>query len=533
MSRLPSEEFYQDLSDLSTGGIDIPISKEYNLDWVPDMGPTQRKAYFCKASEILIYGEKFSGKTYVGGGHKLIHHCVHNFNALAAIIVGSRGQAQDGGIWTKLITEILPEWEREMGLEFTEPKLDSQNRPEFWIRNKFNGWSKVKLVSLQYGEQIKSRFRGMEPSYVFADEVTLMPSDVFVWVNLQIGRDRHIDFPQWVGATNPDGPSHWVFETFWKEVGFADQEQKRPASMDRQVFHIPYTENERFADPRYIARVKRTIKHDKVEYDRMVLGIWVDRPSGLAIFNGYYDALRHERPLLNSASSRLVPHPAFPIIIGYDPGQTHNAIIMMQYLKGKDRAIWMVFDEIVYIKEKISYALITLNLMRKMQMWNDYWKERKSDFKGFRFIHVSDSSATNQYRPGGGESYDCLEFERNSAKYIEQNELFKGMSPIEIEECPKYDGSKQDRVKIMWKLLTEDRFMVSRNCTHVIGMMNNLESEKQKEGKYDPDAGVTPRRSKYIHTFDGMTYPILMFDISDMEDEEEGSEGSGFTAHDY
>lgn len=513
MKSIPDDEFFSDLAQLAEG-IDFG-QRGYDLDWRPDLGPTQSKVYDCMAPEMLVYGEKYSGKTFVSGGHKLVRHCVDEFNALAVVIVGSRGQAKQGGVWDKLFTMVLPEWEANMGLQYTPSKNNDQNHPEFWIRNKHGGWSKVVLVSLQHGDQIKSRMRGYEPSYVFVDEVTLLPDDVFVWVNMQIGRDPNIKNPQWVGATNPEGPSHWVFRVFWEECGFQDQFQSRPADADRQVFHIPYSENEKNADPRYIERVKASVKYDKVEYDRMVLGVWVDRPTGAALFKDYYDPERHLRPLATSESKFLVPNPKFPIIIGYDPGQVYTAIALMQRLELKDKYVWMAFDELVILKEKVHYRKVVLDLFRKLYMWNDYWHQRNKSFGGFHCIHISDDSAINQFRPGTG-SYDALEFEKHSRVLITETELFSKMQPIKMQAAPKYQNSVTDRVRIMWKVLMEDRLVISRKCEKLSEGMLKLESSapKVQHGDYDPDAGLTPKRSQWIHGFDAMTYPMLKHEIA-------------------
>ena len=43
-------------------------------------------------------------------------------------------------------------------------------------------------------------------------------------------------------------------------------------------------------------------------------------------------------------------------------------------------------------------------------------------------------------------------------------------------------------------------------------MLEKLESEDPKEGKYDPDLCFQPKRSVYLHSFDSTTYPPLLFD---------------------
>mgnify|MGYP003110160694 CR=1 FL=1 len=105
--KVTKENLLGRLSELAEEGEE---EESYDPNWKPSLSVTQEKIYDSDAKYILAHGNRGSGKTYVLGGHKLVRHAWENFNALCLIIVGVRSQAVLGGVWHKLITEILPLW---------------------------------------------------------------------------------------------------------------------------------------------------------------------------------------------------------------------------------------------------------------------------------------------------------------------------------------------------------------------------------------------------------------------------------------
>ncbi|MBL19355.1 MAG: hypothetical protein CMC82_05965 [Flavobacteriaceae bacterium] len=468
--------------------------------WIPSLSPTQRKIFDDPAKYILAYGERGSGKTFSLGGHKLVRHAYENFNALALIIVGVRSQATLGGVWHKLQIEILPEWVEGIGLSHTDERQDTQKNLYIDIENRFGGHSRVVLISVPYGAFIKDRIKGFEPSLVFVDELTnLDTQDYFNAVVQQLGRRQGIHGPQqYLAACNPDGKSHWVYKRFfeepWKEV-----DGETVWNKDYSLYHVPIKENEKNLPPGYYDRIMEAVKGDPIEEARMVRGEWIDRPAGDAIFGPYYNKNLHE---VGDAKRGIVPNPDFPILLGWDPGSVNNAIIFMQALSGVDGVIWTVFDEFVTINKKLPYTTIVPLVMRKMASWN-----RRCGHK-FKFNHISDNSAFNQFRAKTG-SYDVKDIEDISKSKAETFDL----PIIRMQACPKFAGSVESRVRLTIGKLQNDQFMVSSQCTSITRMFRNLISEKQ--GKtYDPNISFKPKRSTYIHAFDAMSYVFLYYDAS-------------------
>lgn len=464
------------------------------ISWSPSLSPTQQKIFDDPSNYILAYGERGSGKTFSLGGHKLVRHCYENFNALALIIVGVRSQATLGGVWHKLQVEILPEWKDGIGLTHTDERQDTQKNLYIDIENRFGGHSRVVLISIPYGAFIKDRIKGFEPSLVFVDELTnLDTADYFNAVVQQLGRRQGIHGPQqYLAACNPDGPSHWVYKRFFEEPYDNDGNWNN----DYSTYHVPIKENEKNLPLGYYQRILEAVKNDPVEEARMVRGEWIDRPAGDAIFGPYFNKQLHE---LGDSKTGILPNIDYPIICGWDPGSVNNATIFMQLIHGSDKSVWVIFDELVVINRKLPYTSLIPMVMRKMSYWN-----RKMDHS-FRFIHISDNSAFNQFRAKTG-SYDVKDIEEISRSKAETFNL----EPIRMKAAPKFSGSVEARVRLTISKLQNEELLMSTQCVNISKMFRNLVSEKP--GKhYDPNIAFKPKRSVYVHAFDAMSYPIIFF----------------------
>ncbi len=384
--------------------------------WSPSLGATQQKIFDSSAKWMLAHGNKGGGKSFIFG-HKLVRHCYENRNALALIIVGVRSMATQGGIWDKLDTEILPAWKRGIGLDYKEPRMDEQRYRYRFIRNMHGGFSKIVLMSLSVGSMIKDRIKGFEPSIVFVDELITLDEEFFSAVTQQIGRRPGISGPQqYLAATNPDGPSHWVYKRFF-ELPFEEAKDDvgniiSPAGewdTRYEVHHLQMSENKKHLPPGYYESVIEGVRNDPVEQKRMVDGVWVDRPTGKAIFKDFFYPDVHMMGDLIK-KRRIMPSINFPIIIGYDLGAANNAIVFLQAITVREvGVVWVCFDEMVYVNKKIEYKVLVRELVKRMNFWN------KTLDHVFRWIHISDNSAFNQYRATTG-SYDVLDVERFSKK---------------------------------------------------------------------------------------------------------------------
>lgn len=474
--------------------------------WNPDLTPAEQKAWDCNAPYLLLWSEKGTGKTFLAT-MKLVKHCYENKNALALILVRTQNMAKKGGAWDKLLQEIIPMWRGGLGIEFSDVKTDQQHYQFVWVENRFGGWSMLAVMSCPHAHQLRERARGMEPSMVFVDELGSCPSpEYFRSVAAQLGRRPGVTgVQQYIGATNPEGPSHWVYKEWF--VNPFDEETGKWDNDYAEVY-FPKEENRKHMQAGYFEGVAKLYRHDAVESSRMASGEWVDRPAGDALFADIYNVQIHVRPLDDRGQPHprewLMPDPDHVMIIGLDPGSVFNAFTFQQYLPLDEKMKWLVFDEIVTVRKRISYPDFIPMIMRRIRWWRDtVGKEMKQ-------VWISDASAFNQYRAAQG-SFDSLEME----KIYSANRVKYNLEDIKIKSCPAFNGSRVARTRLGQQILSDDSIVVSSRCQAVHRMFLNLAGHKPKEGEpIEPEKLLTPMRSDHLHTFDSLSYPWLMASLN-------------------
>ena len=478
--------------------------------WYPALNPTQDDIFNDPADNVLGYGEKATGKT-IGFGHKIVRHAYENEDALVLIITRSLRTGNDG-IWYDLDSLVLPAWrdgnrnkdgdliDDGIGLEYTQSKLDPLTKDRHrWIRNRFGGWSKLLLMSIQHAAQVQDRVKGPAPSMVYVDELTNCEGrEYYTYTSAQLGRRRKITGPQqFTASCNPEGPSHWVYKLFWEEC--VDEKGKR--DKDYSVYHVPIKENEKWLPPGYVSRLSKNLKSDPIEYARLIEGKWIDRPTGDGLFKIYFNAGVH---IKGEALKRtgLMPMPGFPLVWGYDLGQVYSSVTLLQLVPTKTKNLWLVIDEVDHLDERILYKTLAWEIIERMR----YWRNCPLAANGgkpypFEFMHIADESAINQWRPGGDGSYDAWEFEKEFNRV--QKEL--GGREMKIMGCPKGPGSVAARVRLISSKLYQEELFVSALCSNAHKMLLELEA--------DPANPENPNRSRWIHKFDSLTYPIFKLEM--------------------
>lgn len=491
------------------------LSEEYSYSWdrptgvavaakayEPPLAPTQKRLYDSNATYILAHAERCSGKTW-SVLHKLVKHCYDEPNALAIIIVGVKRQAEEGGAWHKLLTEVLPAWESGMGFNhddkpfYTDPKSNSAKDIFLWIRNKSGLLSsRVLLLSMPVEGFVADRVKGIEASFIMVDEAQTLESDTYFRnIVQQVGRRRGIKgVQQIVYCCNPAGPSHWLYKRF-----FIDPIDKVTGKWDDRYaeFHVPIQENSKNLQPGYWENVLEAVRGDPVEEARLVRGEWVDRPEGNAIFADVFSEARHVRGDRNT-NRGLLPIPGHPIILGYDPGAAHTSIHFMQVIPTLEKIIWMVFDELNYVGAYKAYCDLVPKIVERMVYWEHRVPHR------FIFQHISDNSAFNQYRAKEG-SFDAWDIEKISAKFVEDNKLDPRYI-IKLQECPKGAHSIEARVRLVRDALYRDELLISATCPKTKEMFMRLEEDEKERLK--PQKGST-----FGHPFDSLSYPIFFYNV--------------------
>ena len=63
------EDAFAELGRLADGGDEQQQDPRHLKEYRPLMGPAQARLYDSTAKYALAYGERFSGKSHIGGGH--------------------------------------------------------------------------------------------------------------------------------------------------------------------------------------------------------------------------------------------------------------------------------------------------------------------------------------------------------------------------------------------------------------------------------------------------------------------------------
>lgn len=491
-----------------------PVAKRYT-DWLPPDEPNYtaagRELFFATEPYLLPHSEKGGGKTFAAID-KGVHHCFEHSGALMIICVRVMSQANKGGAWNKLQEEILPKWRKKKGLEHTPVMQDKQKNELIWVRARNGKWSQIVLISAPFGTILAQTLPGYEPSFVVVDELTECDSDVyFTGFAAQLKRRKSVpaEAHQFVGPCNPKGPSHWVYK-IWFEDAF-DPETGQWDS-DYRAIRFSLKGNMQNMHAGYDTHLKKIYRNKPIEALRLIEGEWIDRPSGNALFGDLYSVADHVRPLTEDGKphpkNRLLPSRTHSTAIGIDSGGSYHAFPFMQWLPVDGEMKWVVYDEIVLLKRKLSYKRIIPLVMRRLK----FWKDLEEGFGGF--IGISDESAFNQFRAGTG-SFDVTQMTKEWRLYLEQwkkeTGTDMGLDQITIRGAPKFNGSVAARVRLLQEALANNQILVSASCKHTQRMLLLIESKKQPKDKpHDDDLVLTVERSDHIHIFDAITYVMLM-----------------------
>lgn len=481
-----------------------PPTKATDETWTPDLNPSNQRLFDSTSKYILCWSEKGSGKSH-GCIQKMVRHCYENQNALGLIVVSVKSMATKGGAWDELINEVLPQWKAGLGLDFSDVKHDEQHNQFVWVANQYGGWSMIVVISSPHADQLRTRIRGYAPSCVFVDELTSCESVVyFEAIAAQLGRRKHVTGPQqYLAACNPEGPSHWVYQTWFVE---AFDEETGEWDPDFENIYYPFADNEKNITAGYQDSLKKIYRHNPLEAARMIRGEWVDRPAGEALFRDLYNPAVHVYPLNDEMvpdfRNRLRPITGHPIIIGLDPGAVYNSYVFQQWLNVEGKMKWVAFDEMVVTKKRVSYEKLIPLIMGRVVWWR---KLVLGDAETLPQIWLSDNSAFNQWRASTG-SFDVLDIE----KIYEAHRARLGLEAMKIKPAPKFNGSKVARVRLVQDLLAQDKVVISSCCPQVQKMFLQLQGPKQKPGvMLDAEAAMTPERSDVLHVWDAFSYPIL------------------------
>jgi hypothetical protein len=460
--------------------------------WLPGLSERQFEVFFDRSPNLLLQSSRFTGKTWATG-YTAVKHAFDYHNALVLIVAKTKRQLLTGGLMSKLGSEILTDFKANItDFEWEGPKLTVEKDVIFRVKNRFGSWSIIQMMSIGNDNDLTRKIKGLEASLVIVDEITLYETpEIYRHLSAVLGRRNHIPphEQRFLGTCNPDGPSHWVADTW----SIMDEEKRDPA------FHVIRFLPEDNPDPKvaaYYERLRQSLKTNRTQYQRDIEGLWVDLPKGEAIFKEHFVRAVHVRGDLRTGEL-LQPQPGHAISVGWDPGDINHGIVFMQEVPTTDRIIWLIFDEIVFVGKKVNLEQLTREVLSRMQHWAEYLEEEPL------YHHISDRSAFDRYRAQSG-SYDFMEIERHARDNLSKYPKIK--RPVKVLECPKPAGSVESRTRIVMDLLSSESVFISAKCVKVIESLERITSKK--DNPFAPDT-----HSQYKHAFDAMTYPLFYYRV--------------------
>ena len=494
--------------------------------WLPKTFQKQVAVFDNKAHALLVSGPRYSGKTRAVL-HKICRHLFDVDRARVCMFSRTLKNAKDGGTWSLLHRDIIPEWIKgNFGFNYTTdtngvlgPKTDGLTRaPFFRIRNRFGTESEMILFSLDNDDDVEAKIKEMEASMIYFSELDKFGDRRVLTVALASLRIGKFEDQQWIADCNPseEGEQSWIYQVFYRErlMSYSDfcvlrsREELPPLDENEfkefygqlDVIEILPAENV-FADRRQLQIIKVACGADAGLYARHVEGKWVW---------GGGDASRHFRSsfkphhIVGNVSSvreedweTIVPSDqCFELITGWDLGEVNHAahIIEKTYpqtplAKAMRMSLpyFSVLDELVVIGKEISHEEFAQAFMEMI--------ERLEALRGPGYQYNlerawSDFSAIEKY----SSTADAFPYMLVKAATEDR---------IILEGVPKAAGSVRTRVRLLKQLLNQNRIVVSAHCAKTIEMLRDL-----KKGK--DDLNFVDERDKNKHAFDSLTYPLLM-----------------------
>lgn len=498
--------------------------------WVPDLFGKQWDVFNSRKVALLVSGSRLSGKSHAVC-HRIVRHLWETRRARVAFFAKSVKLAKDGGLWQELLEKVIPEWiENCDGFDFTTidstgtpgPKQDAQTRTAYFrIRNYYGEESEMKLFSIDNDNEIEAKVKSKNFSLIFFSELSMFKDPTLFPITIPSLRMGHLKpwehWHQWIADTNPDvelGSRSWFYQLFYeKSLGQNAGAKIDPADMEQVLKNMGvielFMDDNPHLQPMQVAMLKASCSSNQALYDSYVLGIHGDGGLKLGkLFAPFFSMDRHVIGNKSDAEGDQcdVHDSTHTLYTGWDFGTTHHASVILEkwyrMIDGVPKVCYSVLDEVAYDGEVISLEEFTVDVVNKMGRLDDLYKKK------FEWVHWSDDSAMNVYRPNSN-SYDYLDVHAHS----------KGK--IMLQGVIKKKGSIDARVRILKMLLQENRIFVSARCKRTIEMIEKARRGAPEKFTQGGENFETPTKepilnNQHKHIFDAITYPIFMESVEEL-----------------
>lgn len=262
--------------------------------------------------EILLSGSIGSAKTLLMA-HLVIRHCLDQ--PRSRVLLGRRSMPD---LKDTIFAKILEHMEGVLN----EGQHYYINRQRAYIRF-YNG---SEILARSWADSNPEKVRSLDLSMAVIEELTETDTDnAYNEIAGRVGRLTHVDRCFIICATNPDAPSHWVYNYF--------MEQPKPT---KHVYYSVTTDNP-FLPKGYVKQLKENM--DAKRALRMIYGQWVAIDEE-RIYHAYGDH--------NNVNSDYIYRNDWPLIITHDFNISYGkamSLVAMQYDAQRDE--FHVFDECI------------------------------------------------------------------------------------------------------------------------------------------------------------------------------------------
>lgn len=230
--------------------------------------------------EILLSGSYGSAKSILMA-HLAVTHCLFNKGARVLLARKALPDLKD-----TIFKEILEHLDDDA---LIEGKDYSVNRSSASI--KFSNGSEI--ISRSWSDRKYNKARSLKISMLVFEELTEndeQDREAFMTMKARLRRIPHIKENLLIAATNPAGPSHWVYRYFFDD--------KRETKF---IFKSVTTDNP-FLDPIYVDQLKRDL--DPKAIQRYIYGEWIELSKEQVYYN--YDKDRNFKESFNLPIDDLI-----------------------------------------------------------------------------------------------------------------------------------------------------------------------------------------------------------------------------------
>lgn len=453
---------------------------------------------------LLVSGPRRSSKT-VGILHKMMLHAWRTPRAKICMVSVSQTTSTDGGAWDMLADEIAQQWiDGGFGMRWVKkPYVDGTTKKlKFSVLNCEGGTSTFQLDSLKYEYEAERRFKGKGFTFIYVSELSNFTTSTIFYTLIECLRQsplvkKVLDL-QIVADTNPapEGEDSWIYNLWW-QLRASDEVPEEQKQLQRDLGLMEFTVDDNiFLTPLEKERLRAQWMSDPDLFNRYWLGKW-NRAIGDGIFSDVFKPAIHLMGQI-AATKGGAPEIMFPedncfeLKSGWDLGDKNPACVLgetFRMLNDRHEEVsgFKVLDEIIYLGQYVATTDFANEVMSKMEWW-----ETQADRK-IKWFFWSDK---DRFSANTDNSEHKLIYAVSGKK-------------IQLRAVERYAGSVASRVKILRKLLFEERIFINRaRCPRIVEMLQSLRKPKVQDRPEDRALRVSAvdRKSLHKHAFDALTY---------------------------